>query len=49
MKKLTLILVLVVLAVSACDNNLPPTKAPGGDQNPQAASNPAANTDAPGK
>lgn len=32
MKKLVLILALVALALSACDNKLPPTKAPGADQ-----------------
>ena len=32
MKKLGLALILVVLAVSACDNKLPPTKAPGAEQ-----------------
>lgn len=32
MKKLGPILVLVALALTACDNKLPPTKATGADQ-----------------
>ncbi|WP_181165965.1 MULTISPECIES: hypothetical protein [unclassified Mesorhizobium] len=32
MKKPVLIFALVALALSACDNKLPPTKAPGADQ-----------------
>ena len=42
MKKLRLSLVLVALAVSACDNKLPPTKAPGAEQSAYA-SNPVVN------
>ncbi|WP_281288631.1 hypothetical protein [Mesorhizobium intechi] len=34
MTRLVLALVLVVLAVSACDNKLPPTKAPDAARNP---------------
>ncbi|MCH4560403.1 hypothetical protein ACVILI_003073 [Mesorhizobium sp. USDA 4775] len=37
MKKLGLALILVVLAVSACDNKLPPTKAPGAEQSSHAS------------
>ncbi|GLQ78226.1 hypothetical protein GCM10007881_17420 [Mesorhizobium huakuii] len=40
MKKLGLGLVLVALAVSACDNKLPPSKAPGAEQGAYVASNP---------
>lgn len=36
MKKLRLGLVLVALTVSACDNKLPPTKAPGAQQSSYA-------------
>lgn len=46
MKKLRVGLVLVALA-SACDNKLPPTTAPGGEQS--LASNPVVNTDTVGK
>jgi hypothetical protein len=36
MNKLSILLALAAaLAVAACDNNIPPTKAPGADQNPQ--------------
>ena len=42
MKKLRLSLVLVALAVSACDNKLPPTKAPGAEQSSHAG-NPVMN------
>ena len=41
MKKLSLSLLLIILAVSACDNNVPPTKAPAAE-NPHAAGNPVA-------
>jgi hypothetical protein len=37
MKKLRLGFVLVALTVSACDNKLPPTKAPGAEQSPHVA------------
>ncbi|AEH89601.1 MULTISPECIES: hypothetical protein [Mesorhizobium] len=47
MKKLRLGLVLVALAVSACDNKLPPTTAPGAEQS--LASNPVVNTGTVGK
>ncbi|WP_189501652.1 MULTISPECIES: hypothetical protein [unclassified Mesorhizobium] len=43
MKKL-LILLAAALAVAACDNNIPPTKAPGADQNPQAEKSPMPTT-----
>ncbi|BAB53609.1 msl7943 [Mesorhizobium japonicum MAFF 303099] len=47
MKKLGLALVLLVLAVSACDNKLPPTKAPGAEQS-SYASNPVMSTETVG-
>ncbi|MER8438092.1 hypothetical protein NKH36_13070 [Mesorhizobium sp. M1312] len=31
----TWLVLAAALAVAACDNNIPPTKAPGADQNPQ--------------
>lgn len=48
MKKLGLALALVVLAVSACDNKLPPTKAPGAEQS-SYGSNPVMNTESVGQ
>lgn len=48
MKKLGLVLVLVALTVSACDNKLPPTKAPLAEQSSHA-SNPAMNAGTVGK
>ncbi|TIL94229.1 MAG: hypothetical protein E5Y73_12695 [Mesorhizobium sp.] len=38
------------LAIAACDNNIPPTKAPGADQNPQVepAPNSTPGDDQPG-
>ena len=48
MKKLGFGLVLVALAVSACDNKLPPTKAPGAEQSSHA-SNPVMNAGTVGK
>lgn len=48
MKKLGFGLVLVALAVSACDNKLPPTKAPGAEQSSHA-SNPVPNAGIVGK
>ncbi|MGX5830637.1 hypothetical protein [Mesorhizobium sp. 43Arga] len=47
MKKLGLALVLMVLAVSACDNKLPLTKAPGAEQS-SYASNLVMNTETVG-
>jgi hypothetical protein len=39
MKKFSILLaptlLVLALAVAACDNNIPPTKAPGIDQNPK--------------
>jgi hypothetical protein len=36
MNKLSILLALAAaLAVAACDNNIPPTQAPGVDQNPK--------------
>ena len=49
MKKLRLGLVLVTLIVSACDNKLPPTKAPGAEQSPYPASNAVMNAGTVGK
>lgn len=49
MKKLGLSLVLVALAVSACDNKLPPTKAPGAEQSAYVNGNPVVTAGAPGK
>ncbi|RWO47268.1 MAG: hypothetical protein E5Y10_12765 [Mesorhizobium sp.] len=31
----TWLVLAAALAIAACDNNIPPTKAPGADQNPQ--------------
>ncbi|UVK37947.1 hypothetical protein LHFGNBLO_005060 [Mesorhizobium sp. AR10] len=48
MKKLPILLVVAAgLAVAACDNNIPPTKAPV-DQNPQAEPVPTTGSDQPG-
>lgn len=47
MKKLGLAIILVVLAVSACDNKLPPIKAPGAEQSSHAG-NPVLNTETVG-
>lgn len=48
MNKLRFGLVLVALAVSACDNKLPPTKASGAEQSFHA-SNPVTNAETVGK
>ncbi|MDX8439947.1 hypothetical protein ACWGS9_04290 [Bradyrhizobium sp. Arg314] len=41
MKKLPVLLALAAgLALAACDNSVPPTKAPAVDQNPQVDKNP---------
>lgn len=51
MNKLSISLVLAAaLAVAACDNNIPPTKAPSADQNPQVdpAPNSTSGDDQPG-
>ncbi|MGX7872240.1 hypothetical protein ACVDG5_004670 [Mesorhizobium sp. ORM6] len=49
MKKLKSCLVLMVLIVSACDNKLPPTKAPGAEQSPYVAGNSVTDTGIVGK
>ncbi|WP_202354991.1 hypothetical protein [Mesorhizobium sp. 113-3-3] len=49
MKKLGFGLVLVALAVSACDNKLPPTKAPGAEQSAYVVSNPVVTAGTSGK